>query len=277
MGQRKNKAAPGETSSADQSDQKTPRKRRSRRQAPKKAGRSSYSRMNILQGAADVFGRLGFAATRVEDILDAAGISRPTFYRFFRNKEDVFDALDEISHVSLLQLIRSAILSVDDPIEKIERCVDAFLRWHVATGPVARVLRQEAMRADSDFSERRMSTMARILDLFEREAQRVQTEKVDPLLFVGLLAAVERIADELHSLGRPITEDDVARARRVIMRLVYGALAETSDALPPLPKINDLPKKQRRDVERQMKEKSSRRQEDSDSLQRSLWLLDLDG
>lgn len=236
--------------------------------------RSSYGRMNILQSAADVFGKLGYATTRVEDILSGAGISRPTFYRFFRNKDDVFDALDEISHLSLLQLMRSAIVSADDPIQKIERCVDAFLRWHAATGPVARVLRQEALRTDTVFHQRRASTMARILDFFERESQRVRSEQVDPLLFIGLLAAVERIADELHAQHNKISEADIERGKRVIMRIFYGALADTADKLPPIPKINDLPRRERKSIEKQQREKSKQREAQEESLPKSLWLLD---
>lgn len=265
-------------------DNSRPEKLRPRRSAAKtrdrhddeasRRPRAGYGRMNILQSAADVFGKLGFSSTRVEDILDAASISRPTFYRFFRNKDDVFDALDEISHLSLLQLMRSAILSADDPIHKIERCVDAFLRWHAATGPVARVLRQEALHPDSAFAQRRASTMTRILDFFERESQRVRSEHVDPLLFVGLLAAVERIADELHSRHQQISEADIERGKRIIMRIFYGALADSADKLPPIPKITDLPRRERKHIEKQLREKSKQRQSQENAMPKALWLLD---
>src|SRR5262249_46292847 len=41
----------------------------------------------ILRAAIDVFSRHGFAATRVEDILEAANVARRTFYKHFSSKE----------------------------------------------------------------------------------------------------------------------------------------------------------------------------------------------
>ncbi|MCA9773871.1 MAG: helix-turn-helix transcriptional regulator, partial [Myxococcales bacterium] len=49
-------------------------------------------RAQILAGAADAFARKGYAPTTVEDILRAAGVSRQTFYRFFKNKDEACGA-----------------------------------------------------------------------------------------------------------------------------------------------------------------------------------------
>jgi len=66
-----------------------------------------------VAAAIDVFGHLGFSRTTVQDIVDAAQVSRPLFYRRFRNKEHVFEVVvdhlitewnkrlvDEVSRVS---------------------------------------------------------------------------------------------------------------------------------------------------------------------------------
>src|SRR4051794_32033833 len=60
----------------------------------------------ILEGAARAFGTLGYAAVRVEDILLETGISRPTFYKTFGTKEEVFQALSERHHREIRELIR---------------------------------------------------------------------------------------------------------------------------------------------------------------------------
>ena len=51
----------------------------------------------ILKGAAGVFAKRGVRAASVEDILKAAGISRRTFYRFYKNKEDVLSAMSKLA------------------------------------------------------------------------------------------------------------------------------------------------------------------------------------
>lgn len=47
----------------------------------------------ILEAALDVFTDNGFAATRMSDIAARAGVSRPTLYLYFTNKEAIFEAL----------------------------------------------------------------------------------------------------------------------------------------------------------------------------------------
>ncbi|MGU3438388.1 TetR family transcriptional regulator [Actinomycetes bacterium M1A6_2h] len=46
-------------------------------------------RMTVMLGALDLFESKGYEATTVDEIADAAGISRRTFFRQFRAKEDV--------------------------------------------------------------------------------------------------------------------------------------------------------------------------------------------
>jgi len=57
---------------------------------------SERRRNQILENALAVFSRNGFAASRVDDISTAAGISRATFYRYFDGKDDIFDALVDL-------------------------------------------------------------------------------------------------------------------------------------------------------------------------------------
>ena len=49
----------------------------------------------LLAAAVEVFGRLGFAKASVQDIVAAAQVSRPLFYRRFRNKQHVFEVVVE--------------------------------------------------------------------------------------------------------------------------------------------------------------------------------------
>jgi AcrR family transcriptional regulator len=64
---------------------------------------SSEKRRNqILENALTVFSRSGFAASRVDDISTAAGISRATFYRYFDGKDDIFDALVDLMSIEVI-------------------------------------------------------------------------------------------------------------------------------------------------------------------------------
>ncbi|MBS0277168.1 MAG: TetR/AcrR family transcriptional regulator [Proteobacteria bacterium] len=47
----------------------------------------------ILEAALDCFSAKGFAATRMDDIAERAGVTKGTIYLYFQNKEAVFKAL----------------------------------------------------------------------------------------------------------------------------------------------------------------------------------------
>lgn len=49
----------------------------------------------ILNGALTVFHKRGFAATRMDDVAQAAGISKGTIYLYFKNKKALLEALIE--------------------------------------------------------------------------------------------------------------------------------------------------------------------------------------
>jgi AcrR family transcriptional regulator len=55
--------------------------------------RGARTQRRIVLAALEVFGEVGYHACRVEAITGAAGCSRPTFYQYFSNKEDVFRQL----------------------------------------------------------------------------------------------------------------------------------------------------------------------------------------
>ncbi len=208
-----------------------------RTSAPRRAQpqRTARTRMQILLAAGNVFGRLGFGATRVEDILTEAGISRPTFYRFFSSKDDVFDALDDHASMSLLELCMAALDSVSDPADKIERGVEAYMRWLGVTGPLAAALIQESSRPDSHLAPRRESTQTMLVSLFSEELEKLRKQKYDRIFLNTLLLSVESVGMQLLRESPRLTEKQIARGKRIAMRILSGALAFGSYEATPMP------------------------------------------
>jgi TetR/AcrR family transcriptional regulator, fatty acid metabolism regulator protein len=58
---------------------------------PKSKGEASRSR--LLEVAAQLFAERGFEQTKISDIVKAAGVTQPSFYLYFENKEAVFAEL----------------------------------------------------------------------------------------------------------------------------------------------------------------------------------------
>ena len=85
------------------------------------------ARNMIMFGATRVFAERGFRAASVEDLLEAAQVSRRTFYRFFKSKDDVALAMYTLGTASLLEGCRRAIDSAPDLLAQLEKCIDIHL------------------------------------------------------------------------------------------------------------------------------------------------------
>lgn len=55
--------------------------------------RDEAKRIAVIEAAANVFPRYGFRRTTMNDVAEAAGISRPALYLMFENKEHLFSEL----------------------------------------------------------------------------------------------------------------------------------------------------------------------------------------
>jgi AcrR family transcriptional regulator len=195
-----------------------------------------FRRSSILQAAAKVFAKKGAREATVEDVLQEAAIARRTFYRLFKNKEEVLAALYDVSCEILLNAIRQAVASTDDPVEKLERSVDAYLGLQQGAGDLLRVLEAEALRPGSLLAVRREA----MLEAASRELAAHRTDldgrAVDPLVMHGVLVALEGISYRMHAEGPP-TKARLDRARRVMLRIVTATLAGPKDAVAPLPLV----------------------------------------
>ncbi|MBI5479193.1 MAG: TetR/AcrR family transcriptional regulator [Deltaproteobacteria bacterium] len=192
----------------------------------------------ILRGAAAAFGRLGYARTSVQDILQVAGVSRRTFYRVFRSKDDVFYLLFDQSVETALQLIRDAVAAADTPAAKVEAGLQAYLGAHLAIGPLARVLLLEQFPPGSTFGRRREAAVEAFIQLIEHEYRGLRRERLDPLLIRGVVAAIDYVAIQLVGESRQ-GAFDAERGKRVMDRILAASRADEGEPLPPLPVVSE--------------------------------------
>jgi AcrR family transcriptional regulator len=200
----------------------------------KRSSVTTATRDRILTGAAKAFGELGYAKARVEDILLAADVSRPTFYKVYRTKDEAFEALSDRHHREIRERVERAAKGAADPIEQITGMVDAFLRWRAGLGAVGRVLDLEARTPGSRLARHRRATLRAIARLSEEQLMAAGRTPVDPVLIQALIAAMESVADSLLVDGQP-SEAVVERARWNALRIVAAVMAAPGDPVPPLP------------------------------------------
>jgi AcrR family transcriptional regulator len=143
---------------------------------------ASNQRERLLEAAANVTARLGYADTTVGDIHTAAGVSRKTFYEHFENKEDVFlAAYDEVSKL-LLEHVEAALAPARSFEEGVTGCLEAFLEFVAGEPAFAQMCIVEVLSAGPDALERRNKTMRAFAELVERGARLGVPEATPPAL-----------------------------------------------------------------------------------------------
>jgi AcrR family transcriptional regulator len=69
----------------------------------------------ILNAALACFTERGFAATRLEDVARCAGVTKGTLYLYFRNKEELFEAVVRQSLVPYIEGLEAAVGGAMEP------------------------------------------------------------------------------------------------------------------------------------------------------------------
>lgn len=198
---------------------------------------ADVARNMILFGASRVFATKGFRNVSVEDLLEAGQVSRRTFYRFFKSKEDVALAMYTLGTASLVESCRRAVESESDLLVQLEKCIDIHLSNAKMMGRLVYVLGGEAQSLESPLHARRMEVHDMLVGMFIGSDA---AKKVDPLFIRTLIFALEqivRVVLEQGDEGRRVTAESLARARAVMMRVTTGAVAGTGARVAPLPTI----------------------------------------
>ena len=93
------------------------------------------TRNSILDAAEHLFSERGVSRTSLEDIAQAAGVTRGAIYWHFKDKSDLFAAM--VNRVTLpmeAMVARSSDESVEDPIASLKACAVSALK-RTATDP----------------------------------------------------------------------------------------------------------------------------------------------
>lgn len=84
------------------------------------APRPAASRARLLDAARDAFRRDGYAATSVEDLCSAAGVTKGAFFHHFRSKEDLARAaVAQWGEVTGALFRAAPYASLDDPVARV--------------------------------------------------------------------------------------------------------------------------------------------------------------
>lgn len=89
------------------------------------------NRENIMQCALNLFSDKGYDAVGVQEIVKAAGITKPTLYYYFKSKQGLLEALIQEKGNLLIERLIQAIRTPGDITEKLLRLADAYVRFSI--------------------------------------------------------------------------------------------------------------------------------------------------
>ncbi len=110
--------------------------------------RKEARQQELVTAALDLFVARGYAATRLEDVASAAGVSKDTVYLYFANKEELFKAVVQENLLPALAEGEAFIDSFDGTTEALLR--EILMGWWELIGESPASGLTKLMMAESD-------------------------------------------------------------------------------------------------------------------------------
>jgi AcrR family transcriptional regulator len=88
-------------------------------------------KQQLVDAAAELFAANGYAATRIQDICERAGVAKGLFYWYFPTKQALFAELVRSMRLRLRKAQATAMDPAADPLTQLRQGTEASVRFHV--------------------------------------------------------------------------------------------------------------------------------------------------
>ena len=177
----------------------------------------------ILDVALGVFASRGFHEASMNDVAEAAGVTKPVVYQHFASKRALFLAIIEDVGDKIIAEITRATAAADDGRSKAEQGTIAFFRWVARDKDAFRFLFDSGTRNDPEFA----LAMRRVLDATAEAIAPLISNELDHdyrrTLAHGVVGTSEGVAR--HLLARNVSFDADVVGKQVAT-LVWGGLRD---------------------------------------------------
>jgi AcrR family transcriptional regulator len=110
-------------------------------------------RRQLLDVAVDVFAANGFHATSMDQVAEAAGVTKPVLYQHFRSKRNLYLALLDDVGSRLLEAITKATAAASSPREQVIAGFVAYFRFVTDSESAFQLLFGGGARRDQEFAD----------------------------------------------------------------------------------------------------------------------------
>ncbi len=172
----------------------------------------------IVDAAKQVCCENGVHGLTVELILRTAGVSRPTFYKFFRNKDEVLDLISKDVNQKLVDAVSKVFIKQKPDEAGLVAVIDAYLDWGIGEGAIVGRLYQAIKDETSLVTKNREDTVRQVIMVLQRAMVDFGRLEQDPLLLDALINTVEYLCTPLFTKEHP--KEYFNRIRQIVLEIL---------------------------------------------------------
>jgi AcrR family transcriptional regulator len=194
-------------------------------------------RNRLLDAGRAVFAEVGYGGATVDDVIERAATSRATFYRYFRNKNDLFVELSRSCFDDMNAIVDELAQIKPGPndVTDVEELLRRYRELHARHSGVFRAWWERTARLGPEVQAEQRATFRRLVDSLTALMMNADVpSSVDPEVRAALLyLLVEGSYFAVTSRWSRIDPDDLAPTLAAMIHRAYlgGAPASRSGRL----------------------------------------------
>jgi AcrR family transcriptional regulator len=191
-------------------------------------------RAQLLDAAREVFVASGYHAAAMDDIAEAAGVSKPVLYQHFPGKLELYLALLDSSSDALIAAVEAALAGTTDNKLRVQATVQAYFDFVDDPGGAFRLIFESDLTNETAVRERVDRTNDACATLVSKVIAEDTglTEAEALLLAAGLTGLAQTAARRWLREDEHIAKDDAAR---LVSTLGWRGISRIPLSHPPTP------------------------------------------
>lgn len=156
---------------------------------------SAVQRERLIAAMLNAAAELGYREANVQDVIDRAGVSRPTFYEHFSNKEDCFLAAFDTTAKRVSSRIEAAALNGSTWRDRLRLGLEELLSFAATEPDAARALIVEARAASAEAVRRRDELLDRCATCIDSQVRELlpKASSQATITAAGIVGGIEAL------------------------------------------------------------------------------------
>lgn len=199
-----------------------------------KRAKQKDAKAGILSAALEEFSEKGYHQATIDSISERGGIAKGTVYRYFKTKEQLFNALKEDTICEFVELVKDEINRNEDILDVLESVIRIYLGFFEKNSAFFKVIVQEHKDFGREFSEKFINELIQAFPGLKRACWKASRDgRLKQMnyftVFFGIVGFLNGVIQRwLHEGCRSSLMDEAQTVKEV---LFYGfALPKTEAA-----------------------------------------------